>query len=446
MAINRKRNKNNGYEFFFCLKSSKDGGKAISAAAHAAYLNRRSGNGFEVLHQSCRLPQWTADSGYKFFKAADKYALKNSVMFREFEFSLPRKLTLEHNLELIRNFIHAAIGDKYYVMAVYKKERAVVCYIMFSDRVVDEYEPRPMQQFFARVNGKQPSLGGAARDKNFAKKSFVNKLRGLFVKTVNDALARYGVEQRLTVQELGDSYNSLKPSSDDVPTAEPANTVRASELHKVEDVRRILSKINREQEELKSRLLLLAEQEKSLQARLGELQRAERPLEDIEFTLMIDKLRQSSLLKPADEDEPDTAYTAQQIKRLMMFLASLMQSYAEKGDMTAKSVLARLPELKKAVNLQIIKDKYVAQKEQQEPARYAVMTISGGVLSDIKQYVEISRLNDDAAKQFSAEEAQTISADTLNDVRIIAEAFIGSREAQNLVVKLKGEDAVRFND
>lgn len=419
MAIERRQNRKGKYSLYFCLKNSKDGGRAASAAAHASYLNRRSGSGFKVLHQSARLPRWADDSGYKFFKAADKYELPNASSYSEFEFSLPGALTLEHNLELAADFMRKVLPDKYYMLALHQKEHALVCYIMFSARSIDEHEPRPAQQFFARASSKNPEAGGAKKDVLFSRKSSEKKFASIYLALLNSKLAKYGVAKSYSEADIAGSYRALcraaRIAAQENKPADKAGAVRFE-----------LDKIQRQKEKLQKQLEDLLSREKMLQARLAKLAEAGRPLDDIEFDLAFDAIAGTGRLKAADDKEAGAAYSAEQIKCLLALLSYLLQLLMKSGSKTAPAVLGRLTALKKAANLQIIKDKYASQKKNAPLPRYFLDEGSGLSRTDIN----ISEISGSAAVP---EQLGTVSLNELKSARIIAEAFAGNENAVCLV-------------
>lgn len=431
MAINRKRNRNKEYEFFFCLKSSKDGGRAASAAAHAAYLNRRSGSGFKVLHQSARLPQWADDSGYRFFKAADKYESKGAIVYSEFEFSLPGALTLEHNLELAADFIQKVLPDKYYMLTLHQKEHALICYIMFSARSIDAHEPRPAQQFFARVNNKNPEAGGAKKDALFSRKSSEKKFASIYLALLNSKLAKYGVAKTYGEENMASSYRALCRA---VKIAAQEN----KPADKIGAVRFELDRIQRQKEKLQKQLSDLLSREKMLQARLAKLADAGRPLDDIEFELAFDAIAGTGRLKAAGGKEAAAAYSAEQIKYLLALLSYMLQMLVQSGSKTASSVLGKLAALKKAANLQIIKDKYASQKSNAPLPCYFVDESASLSREDVRR--------SDISGTFSAaaapEQIAAVSLDDLKCARIIAEAFTGNENAVCLTRQIQN-DAIK---
>ena len=430
MAIERKRNRNRKYSLYFCLKNSRDGGRTASAAAHASYLNRRSGSGFKVLHQSARLPRWADDSGYKFFKAADKYEPKGSISYSEFEFSLPSALTLEHNLELAADFIQKVLPDKYYMLTLHKKEHALICYIMFSARSIDAHEMRPVQQFFARVNNKNPEAGGAKKDALFSKKSSEKKFASIYLALLNSKLAEYGVAKAYSEEDIAGSYRALcralKSAAEESKPADKAGAVRFE-----------LEKIQRQKEKLQKQLADLLSQEKRLQDRLAKLTEAGRPLDDIEFELAFDAIAGTGRLKvSADDEKGICAYSAEQIKGLLAILSYMLQLLMQSGSKTASSVLGKLAVLKKAANLQIIKDKYASQKGNAPLPRYFVD--EGGRMSHAD--VHPAEISGSVSASSVQDRINSVSLEDLKCARIIAEAFADNENAVCLTRQIKNDE------
>lgn len=154
--------------FHHCIKSGKKG----TAANHAAYITRQGKyNQREDLVATGHgnMPAWADDNPWVFWKAGDKHERANGAVYREHEVALPSELTLEQNLDLVKDIIANIIVDKPYQYAVHTPRSSIQgatnthVHLMFSDRLHDGID-RPPEQLFKRYNAKQPENGGCKKD------------------------------------------------------------------------------------------------------------------------------------------------------------------------------------------------------------------------------------------------------------------------------------------
>lgn len=192
--------------------SVKSGAKG-KGAAHARYIERdgeysnRQDKGFS---ESGNMPKW-ANTPAEFWGAADEYERANGRAYTELEISLPRELSAEQQIELVREFTKNVLGDSHaYTWAIHTPkaqdgEQNAHVHLMFTERTNDGYE-RAKDQFFKRYNPDNPEIGGAKKDRLFSHKSFVNAVREEWSITVNHTLAHYGIDARIdhrSYKELG---------------------------------------------------------------------------------------------------------------------------------------------------------------------------------------------------------------------------------------------------
>ena len=85
-------------------------------ASHASYIER-SGKyaGKEDLEasESRNMPAWAQDQPGRFWEAADVYERANGRAYRELEISLPRELSAEQRVELVREFVQNTLSDRH---------------------------------------------------------------------------------------------------------------------------------------------------------------------------------------------------------------------------------------------------------------------------------------------------------------------------------------------
>ncbi|MDO9420324.1 MAG: MobA/MobL family protein [Herminiimonas sp.] len=152
--------------FHHCIKSGKKG----TAADHAAYIGRKGKyNQREdlIVEGHGNMPEWANSNPYAFWRAGDKHERANGAVYREHEIALPSELTLEQNLDLVKDIIETLIGDKPYQYAVHAPCSSIEgatnthVHLMFSDRLQDDIDRPPL---FKRYNAKQPENGGCKKD------------------------------------------------------------------------------------------------------------------------------------------------------------------------------------------------------------------------------------------------------------------------------------------
>ncbi len=150
------------------------------AAPHAEYISRsgkysaHSKKKYEDIDctEFGNLPSW-ANCPTAFWSAADELERENGYTYREFEFALPRELSVEQRRQLVRDFVQQEIGDKHaYQWAIHTPPSSLEggeqphCHLMFSERTHDGIERDP-SQYFRRANKKNPQKGGCAKSTQF---------------------------------------------------------------------------------------------------------------------------------------------------------------------------------------------------------------------------------------------------------------------------------------
>lgn len=195
---------------FHCSVKS---GAAGSGGGHADYIERdgkyASKSKDDLEHRETgNLPKF-AETSREFWKAADKGEGEKKSPYREYEIALPRELTKEQRLELVREFVREEIGDKYtYTFAIHNPPAMIDggeqphAHIMFSERIIDGID-RPAEQYFKRWNAKNPEKGGCKKGNNEFKTAATRaaelvQLRERFANLQNKHLARHGHTARVT--------------------------------------------------------------------------------------------------------------------------------------------------------------------------------------------------------------------------------------------------------
>lgn len=99
--------------------SVKTGSKG-KGVAHANYIMREDkykphADKLEKLEKvgHGNMPEWASDNPKFFWKMADEHERKNGSVYREHILTLPRELSPEQRLELVKDWIKSEIGDKH---------------------------------------------------------------------------------------------------------------------------------------------------------------------------------------------------------------------------------------------------------------------------------------------------------------------------------------------
>ena len=151
-------------------------GKVGHAEAHAAYVTRtgeysklasKAGEIVEAVEHG-NLPSWAQAEPLVFWKSADQYERKNGSTYREFEIALPRELTREQRIDLVKTFVWQELGEHHaYTFGIHNPAARDMqdqphVHLMFCERKADGIERDP-GQYFKRYNGKHPEKGGAKK-------------------------------------------------------------------------------------------------------------------------------------------------------------------------------------------------------------------------------------------------------------------------------------------
>jgi len=192
-------------------------GEPGTGAEHAQYIER--GGRFSAekygeigAHERGNLPEWAQGSAARFFAMADEYERVNGAPYREFELSLPRELSSDQHVALVREFVAEQLGARHaYTWAIHEPtgENPHV-HIMFSERIQDGIEREP-ELYFKRANRKNPERGGCLKSDRFSggktaaeRLEAVETFRARWAQVQNQALERAGVEARVDHRSLVD--------------------------------------------------------------------------------------------------------------------------------------------------------------------------------------------------------------------------------------------------
>lgn len=199
-----------GVPHFSYKYGSRESGS--SAASHFKYICRLDGyekdDLVKVIH--CNYPEFAISNPREFWEATDLFERANARLYREFEIALPRELSREKQLDLITQWVDSELG-KNHVFTISIHEPLALdgkpnchAHVMFCERKLDGIE-RDQKLFFKRANSRNPSLGGAKKDKQWKQKKKLIELRQSWEKAHNLALERSGIgEGKISMKSLKD--------------------------------------------------------------------------------------------------------------------------------------------------------------------------------------------------------------------------------------------------
>lgn len=170
-----------------------------------------------VASESGNMPAWAEHDPKIFWAAADAHERANGRVYSELEVALPRELTREQQIALVREFAENTLGQRHaYTWAIHApqasdQEAQPHFHLMFSERRLDGIERDP-DEYFRRWNPKNPERGGAGKDRYFSSQGFVWSVREEWARTANEALERAGHEARIDHRSYRDTGIDLEPS------------------------------------------------------------------------------------------------------------------------------------------------------------------------------------------------------------------------------------------
>lgn len=195
--------------------SIKSGSKG-KGLAHAKYIMREDkyatrADKLEKLENvgHGNMPSWAKKNPKFLWEMADEHERKNGSVYREHIISLPREMTPEQRLELVKDWIKSEIGDKHpYSYAIHNplamdgKEQPH-CHLMICERTLDGID-RGADQFFKRYNSKDPTKGGAKKANTgldyVTRKEQIKQQRNRWEQLCNKHLERIGSRERVDLR------------------------------------------------------------------------------------------------------------------------------------------------------------------------------------------------------------------------------------------------------
>lgn len=242
---------------------SRTGGQ--SAVAKRAYITREEEHarrpGFAA-SESGNIPSWAEDAK-AFWQAADDWSRANARLFTEVEAALPRDISHERQVDLVRDFASSLAardgGQVPYTWAIHDDGKGNPHFhLMLSSKVDDGLERSDAKTWFSRAaTGKKAVEAGGVRSWSEATgKEWLESTRDLWAKKTNLALERAGVEQTV------DHRSHARRGKAQVPTVHVGWTpLRAAEARA----------FNAEAKQLNRQLGLAARAIKNRLAELNEL-------------------------------------------------------------------------------------------------------------------------------------------------------------------------------
>ena len=153
-----------------------------------------------IYGENVNMPSFSQENPRYFWECDEVYEDVNANLFRTIDFSLPYELSDEENIELAKKFAKELFGESYvYSLAIHSKpstdedKRNIHCHIMFYERELDGIE-RKEECFFKKANSKNPSLGGAKRNREWHKYSKLYYIRQTLESMMNEKLKEKNLE------------------------------------------------------------------------------------------------------------------------------------------------------------------------------------------------------------------------------------------------------------
>ena len=148
----------------------KYGTTAKGFSAVKTYQNLVSSERVEYLeHQN--YPSWAKSNPLEFWQASDKYEPAHETIYVQIESPLPRELSQQERLLLVKTFLAQKLTSHPYTLVILNSialngEDNHHFSLLFSERIIDKHE-RSQEQFFIPANTKFPQRGGAAKNQDW---------------------------------------------------------------------------------------------------------------------------------------------------------------------------------------------------------------------------------------------------------------------------------------
>lgn len=202
--------------------SVKAGGRG-RGAKHADYIAGRDDyqRGDIEAKGHGNMPAWAARRPGIFWAAADEFEREKGLAYLELEVALPRELSQEERLDLVRDIIREQVGaDHAYEWAIHCPQAAIGggeqphLHLMWSPRICDGIDRDP-DQYFRRYNARAPerggckkSTGGKSRGERDAE---IRATRERVARITNRHLERAGMDARVDHRSLWERGINREP-------------------------------------------------------------------------------------------------------------------------------------------------------------------------------------------------------------------------------------------
>lgn len=202
--------------------SVKAGGRG-RGAKHADYIAGRDDyqRGDIEAKGHGNMPAWAARRPGIFWAAADEFERAKGLAYLELEVALPRELSPEERLDLVRDIIREQVGsDHAYEWAIHTPAAAIEggeqphLHLMWSPRICDGIDRDP-EQYFRRHNPSAPerggckkSTGGKSRGERDAE---IRATRERVARITNRHLERAGMDDRVDHRSLWERGINREP-------------------------------------------------------------------------------------------------------------------------------------------------------------------------------------------------------------------------------------------
>ena len=204
-----------------CSYGSRQGGQSALTTLHYVLREGKYARGRDdlVARGWGNLPDWCDGDPARLFAAADMYERANGRLYVEAEGALPVELDLEQQEELVRAFMTEFAPGLPIVYVIHAgrptvgKPRNRHFHGMASERVNDGIRRDP-EKWFARANRRNPSAGGAPKDRSLKGHEWVDETRHLYERLVNEALERAGRPERVTAESHRDRIERARAIGD----------------------------------------------------------------------------------------------------------------------------------------------------------------------------------------------------------------------------------------
>lgn len=220
--------------------SVKVGSKG-KAGPHSSYISRegkyentRSNEKLEHV-ESGNMPKWAEKDPAQFWQAADQYERANGATYREIEVALPREMTPDQRVELVRDMVWQELSGKHaYTWAIHNPAASLEggeqphAHIMYSERTIDAIGRDP-EQYFKRYNAKNPDKGGCRKD-SAGTEERLQATRQRWAQVQNLHLEQHGHEARVDHRSLKDQGIERTPE----PHFGPGRIKRMTAMQDVE--------------------------------------------------------------------------------------------------------------------------------------------------------------------------------------------------------------------